>query len=95
MPEFQEVFADVGSDVAFFGIALQDTESAAQELVELTGVAYPWGLDDGQLYARFRGFAMPTTIYVSADGEVVGQSNGQIDEGRLRGQIRDLLEVDA
>jgi cytochrome c biogenesis protein CcmG/thiol:disulfide interchange protein DsbE len=95
MPEFQEVFADVGSDVAFFGIALQDTRGAAEELVEQTGIAYPWGLDDGELYAQFGGFAMPTTVFITADGKVAGENSGQINADKLRSQIRDLLGVAA
>ena len=88
--------ADVGGRVSFVGLALQDTRDASAELVELTGVDYPWGLDpNAELFVAFGGFAMPTTVYISADGEVVGQDNGAIDEGALRDRLDDLFGVAA
>ncbi len=96
MPDFAAVHSDVGDRVDFVGLALQDTPDASAELVELTGVDYPWGLDpNAELFIAFGGFAMPTTVYVSADGEVVGQDNGAIDAGALRNRLDDLFGVPA
>jgi hypothetical protein len=94
MPDFAAVHADIGDRVGFLGLALQDTRDAAAELVELTGVGYPWGQDPtGEMFAALGGFAMPTTFYVSADGEIVGQDNGAIDGGALRDRLDDLFGV--
>jgi hypothetical protein len=38
---------------------------------------------------------MPTTVYVSADGEVVGQDNGAVDEDALRDRLNDLFGIPA
>jgi thiol-disulfide isomerase/thioredoxin len=96
MPAFAAVHTDVGDRVDFVGLALQDTPDASAELVELTGVDYPWGLDpNAELFVAFGGFAMPTTVYVSADGEVVGQDNGAVDEDALRDRLNDLFGIPA
>jgi thiol-disulfide isomerase/thioredoxin len=96
MPGFAAVHGDVGDGVGFLGLALQDTKDAAAELVELTGVAYPWGLDpSGEIFAELGGFAMPTTVYVAADGEIVGTDSGAIDESQLRDRLADLLGAPA
>jgi cytochrome c biogenesis protein CcmG, thiol:disulfide interchange protein DsbE len=94
MPDFAAVHQAVGDRVSFVGLALQDTGDAAAELVELTGVAYPWGLDrTGEIFAALDGFAMPTTVYVAADGEIVGSDSGAIDEAQLRDRLVDLCGV--
>jgi thiol-disulfide isomerase/thioredoxin len=96
MPDFAAVHGDVGDRVGFLGLAMQDTREAGAELVELTGVAYPWGLDpSGEIFAELGGFAMPTTVYVAADGEIVGTDSGAIDEADLRDRLADRFGVSA
>jgi cytochrome c biogenesis protein CcmG, thiol:disulfide interchange protein DsbE len=96
MPDFAGVHGEVGDRVGFLGLAMQDTKDAAVELVELTGVGYPWGLDpSGEIFAELGGFAMPTTVYVAADGEIVGTDSGAIDESQLRDRLADLFGVSA
>lgn len=96
MPDFAAVHRDVDDRVGFLGLAMRDTKDAGAELVELTGVAYPWGLDPtGEVFADLGGFAMPTTVYVAADGEVVGTDNGAVDESQLRDRLADLFGVPA
>jgi hypothetical protein len=56
----------------------------------------PGALDpNAELFVAFGGFAMPTTVYVSADGEVVGQDNGAVDEDALRDRLNDLFGIPA
>jgi cytochrome c biogenesis protein CcmG, thiol:disulfide interchange protein DsbE len=96
MPDFEEVHAAVGDEVRFLGLALQDTAGAAQALVDATGVSYEWAFDpDGAIFAGFRGFSMPTTVYISADGEIVGRDNGAIAISTLRDRIEELFGVEA
>ncbi|MGH9249843.1 MAG: TlpA family protein disulfide reductase [Acidimicrobiales bacterium] len=96
MPDFAAVHRDVGDRVSFLGLAMQDTKDAGAELVELTGVAYPWGLDPtGEVFAALGGFAMPTTVYVTADGEIAGTDSGAISESQLRDRLVDLFGVPA
>lgn len=94
MPELAAVHGELGSEVDFFGVALQDVPEASADLVDETGVEYPWASDtSGSLFAELGGFAMPTTFYVSADGEILDQDNGPIDESALRDRLDDLFGV--
>ena len=94
MPDFQEVHAAVRDDVQFLGFAMQDTTAAAASLVEDTGVTYEWALDpQGAVFAEFGGFSMPTTVYVSADGEILDRDNGAIDLATLERRVEELFEV--
>jgi cytochrome c biogenesis protein CcmG/thiol:disulfide interchange protein DsbE len=96
MPDFQSVYTDVQTDVNFVGFALQDSPTAAAELADITGITYPWALDPGgELLVAFGGFAMPTTVYLSPDGEVVGTENGAITAEQLRNRVSDLFGVEA
>lgn len=71
MPEFEEVFNDFGGEVAFVGISTDPRLSDAEFLVEETGVTYDLGWDpNAELFERFGGFAMPTTVFVDAAGTV-------------------------
>ncbi len=46
---------------------------------------------DGAIYRQFGGFAMPTTIFIDAEGAVVGRQNGAIFAEDLEEMIRSTL----
>ncbi len=91
MPEFQEVFAGFGGDVAFVGISTDPRLEDAQVLVADTGVQYDLGWDpNGDLFANFGGFAMPTTVFVTPDGVVNEVWSGVLTPGDLTAKIESL-----
>lgn len=93
MPDFQSVHARLGEEVAFLGLAMQETNRpAAEDLIERTGVTYSLGLDpDGSIFARFGGFAMPTSVFVDPEGNVVTTHAGALFAEDLEEIIRDEL----
>lgn len=93
MPDFQSVHARLGEEVAFLGLAMQETNRpAAEDLIERTGVTYSLGLDpDGSIFARFGGFAMPTSVFVDPEGNVVTTHAGALLAEDLEEIIRDEL----
>ncbi|HWH33892.1 MAG TPA: TlpA disulfide reductase family protein [Acidimicrobiales bacterium] len=91
MPAFEAVHRELGDDVAFLGLNIQDQPSAAAALVERTGVTYDIARDPSGDLARQLGMVvMPTTYFVSADGRVVATKAGALDAGELRERIEDL-----
>lgn len=85
---FRPVAADLGSEVTFIGMNIQDDRALATELLESTGVEWLSAEDpDGELYVDLGGIAMPFTVYISADGRVVEKHNGPLTESQLRDQI--------
>ncbi len=90
MPGFEQVHQDL--DVAFLGMNLQDRVEDGQRVVEQTGVTYEIARDpDGSIFASFGGIAMPTTVFIDADGRVVDLHSGEITASALRDRIADVL----
>ncbi|MFQ5556796.1 MAG: TlpA family protein disulfide reductase, partial [Acidimicrobiales bacterium] len=88
MPDFEAVHQELGDEVAFIGMSQDFDPADALALVEATGVTYDLGWDpDLALYGEFGGFAMPTTVFVSADGEVVEVFAGALTADALRAKI--------
>lgn len=92
MPDFEAVHQQRSDEVSFLGLALQDSRSSAEALVELTGVSYPVAQDpDGTLYRLLDGIAMPTTIFLDAEGRVVDRHSGILSREQLDARIDDLV----
>ncbi len=95
LPDFQAVSEEFADDVTFIGMnVLPDDRAAAEALIEQTGVRYLLAEDDGgALYAEFGGIAMPTTVFIDADGEVAEVHSGTLFEDDLRERINELFGV--
>lgn len=92
MPDFEQVHQDLGDEVAFLGMNMQDSVTRGRELVDETGVTYDIGRDpDGSLLAQFGGVAMPTTVLVAADGTIVRVLSGGTTADELRAAIDEDL----
>ena len=64
-------------DIDFVGVATQDDPAKAKALVEETKIEYPWALDPtGEFFYEAKGAGMPTTLLISADGEVLDSKTG-------------------
>lgn len=88
MPEFQEVASELSGTVDFIGLAVLDRPEDAADLVEQTGVTYPWFRDrDGDASTAANVTNMPTTLFVAADGSVVTARSGAIDKATLQSLI--------
>ena len=96
MPAFDAVFREVGDEVAFLGLAVQDRPEAALELVEDTGVTYPTALDpEGSVINALGGTLLPTTALLDAEGRLVATHLGALDAEELRRLLADELDVGA
>lgn len=85
---FRPVQEDLGDEITFIGMNIQDERSLAEALLVETGVEWVSAEDPiGELYVELGGIAMPFTVYISADGRIVDKHNGPLTEGQLREQI--------
>lgn len=94
MPHFGDTHRRFADQVEFIGVNMQEVDlDAATQLVETTGVEYPLAHDrDGAIYRQFGGVAMPTTVFITAEGEVASVHAGTILEDDLVSVIEnDLL----
>ena len=96
MPTIERVKQDVGDQMAFLGIAVNDRVEDALELVEETGVTWNLARDPhGDLTAALGPVGMPSTFLLNADGEIVEQHTGELDEDELRDLLRDRFGIDS
>lgn len=95
LPDFQAVSEEVSGEVTFIGMnVLPDDRAAAEALIDQTGVTYQLAEDDGgALYTEFGGIAMPTTVFLDAEGNVVDVHSGTLFEDDLRERISELFGV--
>jgi thiol-disulfide isomerase/thioredoxin len=94
MPAFERVHQDLGDDVSFVGLALRNPRDDAQALVEQTGVTYPTYTDEAdEAFEMFGVVALPTTVFLDADGTVRDIHLEIFTEDQLRAEIGEQFGV--
>jgi cytochrome c biogenesis protein CcmG/thiol:disulfide interchange protein DsbE len=94
MPALEEVHQELGDQITFLGLALQDRPEDALDLIERTGITYRTGQDqDASVITALGGTVLPTTVVRDADGEIVGLHNGALDADELRELVADSLGI--
>jgi len=93
MPGFEAVHLRRGHEVRFVGVNLQEAPRPALDLVAQTGVTYDAVRDvEGELFRAAKGFSMPTTVFLTADGEVIDVRGGELSQRALDSMIDRLVE---
>ena len=78
MPLLEKAYRSEGGKVSFIGIDTNDTPAAARAFLAKVHVSYPTASDTkGNLAAKYGLFGLPTTIFISANGKVLGRHIGQ------------------
>ena len=76
MPDFERFWNAHGAQVAVLGLAANDRLEDAIAMVADRGVTYRAGLDEGELFIDFGGLGMPTTVFVSPEGQILETHSG-------------------
>ncbi|HOT79414.1 MAG TPA: TlpA disulfide reductase family protein [Microthrixaceae bacterium] len=96
MPAFDVTASKYEGVVRFVGVNLGDTEVAAQQFVDETGVGFDQYLDpDSTSQVALSITTMPATAFIRADGTIAATHNGALDEAELERLIADELGVPA
>lgn len=89
---FRPAQQQLGDEVTFLGINIQDERPKALDLVAETGALFDLAEDEtGELYTELGGLGMPFTVFVSAAGEVIERHNGPLTEQQLVDRINEFL----
>jgi thiol-disulfide isomerase/thioredoxin len=92
MPDFEAVSQELTGQVDFVGMSIDRGTAEALQLVEDTGVTYELGWDPSEeIFNHFRPFAMPTTVFVNADGTIASVWSGALDGNALRDKISEEI----
>ena len=83
LPQLQN-FAAVHSELNVLTVNLGDDPDKVSEFLELNSIDLPVLMDrDGRFTSAIKVSGVPTTVFVSADGEVVARHKGVLDEEDL------------
>lgn len=94
MPLLAAAERRLGDSVSFVGVNYQDTTEDALALLADTGVTYPNAVDgDGEVGRRYGLYGMPTTVFIAADGHIVGRYLGEMSTTILDGLLVQLVET--
>ena len=96
MPYFDEFYHQYGDQVTFMMVNLcafgNDTKENGKKMVEQGGWTFPVYFDtDGDAALKYAIRSMPTTIFVSPDGELTGRHTGVISREALEKTIKGML----
>lgn len=89
LPDFNNVYEELGKEVTFMMVDLTDGQSETvakgSKYIEESGYSFPVYYDTAQDAANTYGIsAIPTTLFIHSDGNVIAGHQGQIDEVVLR-----------
>ena len=91
MPDFEAQHIKFGDEVRIVGVNSQDSRERALQFVGETGVTYPIIEDlDANMFEAFQGFGMPVTIFLDAEGKVVGRFDGGLFGDDIEDKMREL-----
>jgi len=92
LPAFEAVSQRFKGRVAFVGVTFNDTREAARGVLERSGVTYPAGYDPRNDVAFDYGLVgMPTTVFISPEGNQVERRDGEFSEVQLEATINRLF----
>jgi thiol-disulfide isomerase/thioredoxin len=97
MPEFQKVADDYAGKVVFVGIDVGPftglgSHDDARRLLQELGIRYPAAYaTDASPLQPYGVRAMPTTVYLSADGKILDTVNGVVHEDQLRSELKNIV----
>ena len=94
MPDFEEVSQELGDQVAIVGVTDETDLDAARDAADQAGVTYPLLVDEGQtVLVDLEVTGLPGTVFVDADGQVVGRHLGAMTADDLRGEIEERYGI--
>jgi len=92
LPYFEAAHQRLGDRVAFLGVNHQDGRTPARDLLRQSGITYPSGSDpDGKVAIDYGLRGMPTTVFISSDGQIVASRTGELSRSELDEMIERLL----
>lgn len=98
MPELQSFYEEYADRIRLLGIDVGQftglgSHKDAGKLLDSLGITYPAGYtDDGRVVRDYQIRAMPTTAFITADGELFQTWSGSITREEVTAIVREMLE---
>jgi len=96
MPNFDVVYKKYKDDVVFLLVDLVDgsreTQTSGQDYVNTEGYSFPIYFDlDQQAASAYGIYTIPTTLFIDAEGYLIGGYRGPLTESLLEEQLLEML----
>jgi thiol-disulfide isomerase/thioredoxin len=91
MPALQRAASQFTGRIAFVGLDTQDEASAGLAFARSRDVTYPLASDNAQVSSAYGVYGLPTTFFISANGEIVGKQVGGMTLLRLEALIHQVF----
>ncbi len=95
MPDFQDAFEEYGDEIRFVMINVTTWEQApgdADAFLESTDYTFPVYYDrKGEAAEAYGIESIPQTLFISAEGKMLGWEEGMVSESKLQSYIDKLL----
>ena len=99
MPEFDHAWQAARDRVLLVGLDVGPlinlgTRAEGEALAQELGVTYPVGTtSDATVMQRYQVLGMPSTLFITAQSQIVRQWTGSLDEAALNDLIDELLQA--
>lgn len=94
MPDLQRTYGAMRGKVRLLGINTADSAEGARATINQTQITWPSLADpDSKVRDAVGPPAMPTTLFITADGRIAHRKYGRLDEDQLRELIAEHLGV--
>ena len=97
MPELQDFYEEFQDRVVLLGIDIGQftglgSPKDAGKLLQSMGITYPAGFtDNGKVVSDYKVLAMPTTVFISGNGQIVRKWTGALDRKTVTRLALDML----
>lgn len=93
--EFARTARRFAEDVRFLGIAMLDGETSARSFISRYEIPYESAQDTrGVVAKRYGVTGVPETMFIDADGRLVGRYIGAFIDGQLEGAVQRFVELE-
>lgn len=91
VPLLEQAHRRAAGAVSFVGVDVDDSRTAAGDLLDTAGVSYPTGYDpDRAVAGRYRLQGMPTTVFIDGAGRVAAVVKGPLTAADLDRRLASL-----
>lgn len=88
MPDFHEEYLESGQEIQFLMVNMttgRETMKSAGDFIEEQGYTFPVFYDtQSEAASAYGAYSLPTTFFIDAEGYVIAQATGAIDEETLQ-----------
>ncbi len=93
MPALERAARLLAGRVAFVGLDTQDEQSAGLAFARSARASYPLATDNAEVWSSYGVYGLPTTFFISPNGELLGKQVGGLTQARLEALVQQVFGV--